>query len=377
MCNVLVASPMESHAASTKQRRLYPGSALSLISSYDIFMSFVEKQEDGKVTCTKILSSKCYKKWLKTRLQEPRKPPESFRRAITAHCRGEDGRRPFPPGVEAALLKQMRKKKIWSCFRKTDVKIGARGYQAIGYWEKKKIMKETAEGSSKLLKAGRLEKKEIEKESVNRAKGLFSQANIQETLRIIDQHTEKASSKRKREESKPCLNDKKRFFEPNHRMNHVNKKNRIIETKAVQGLVKHQVDTRNMNGNVKEEVNLMPPSTDRIEIPTSSVYEDHLYCDGVSSSSSNYTFASAPNKRPDYANCDRLNAGLLNHAVEISEWDHDYIHLEDPFIPHKHQLAIPPVFSPRKHPWIDDTLDLFCAEPFISGQQSPRNKDHE
>mmetsp|Transcript_6910 Transcript_6910/g.7896 ORF Transcript_6910/g.7896 Transcript_6910/m.7896 type:complete len:291 (-) Transcript_6910:715-1587(-) len=135
-----------------KRPRPYPAS-LSLESSYDIFMSFVQIV-DGKVDCSKLLSSKCYKRWLRTRLREPRKPPESFRRAITAHCRGEDGRRPFPREVEESLLKLMRKKRIWSCFRKTQVRIGARGYQAIGYWEKKEreescnIYKNT-DGSSK------------------------------------------------------------------------------------------------------------------------------------------------------------------------------------------------------------------------------------
>mmetsp|Transcript_18459 Transcript_18459/g.22484 ORF Transcript_18459/g.22484 Transcript_18459/m.22484 type:complete len:265 (-) Transcript_18459:953-1747(-) len=115
--------------------------SLSLESSFDIFMSFV-RVTNGQVDCSRLLSSKCYKRWLRTRLREPRKPPESFRRAITAHCRGEDGRRPFPPEVEKSLLKVMRKKRIWSCFRKTDVRIGSRGYQAVGYWEKQRTKRE-------------------------------------------------------------------------------------------------------------------------------------------------------------------------------------------------------------------------------------------
>lgn len=109
-------------------------------SSYTVFMHFVsfEVSEDKKteIVCVdRVLSEECYKHWLVTRKERPKNPQESFRKALTSHCRGIDGRKPFPVEVERALLHELRKKRVWPCFENSDCNIGKRGLQLQGYWE--------------------------------------------------------------------------------------------------------------------------------------------------------------------------------------------------------------------------------------------------
>ena len=109
------------------------------VSSFKVFMEFVE-YKNGKVNAAGILSSDCYQKWIMSRRKHPLKPQEAFRRALTAHCRGVDGRRPFPEKVEASLLVELRKKQRWKCFENYNDgcgKIGIQGFPSLGYHERK------------------------------------------------------------------------------------------------------------------------------------------------------------------------------------------------------------------------------------------------
>jgi len=63
--------------------------------SFKVFMSFLA--EDGDAS--PILSKKCYDTWVSTRKGTLKQPQESFRRVLTAHVCGMDGRRPFPEGT--------------------------------------------------------------------------------------------------------------------------------------------------------------------------------------------------------------------------------------------------------------------------------------
>ena len=94
-------------------------------------MSFVD--DDGGAQ--RILSKECYQHWVSTRKCVLKQPEESFRRVLTAHVGGLDGRRPFPEKVEQSLLKILRKREVWECFRGTGVSIGSRGYRNAGYHE--------------------------------------------------------------------------------------------------------------------------------------------------------------------------------------------------------------------------------------------------
>mmetsp|Transcript_12863 Transcript_12863/g.16712 ORF Transcript_12863/g.16712 Transcript_12863/m.16712 type:complete len:259 (+) Transcript_12863:458-1234(+) len=102
--------------------------------SFKVFMSFLA--EDGDAS--PILSKKCYDTWVSTRKGTLKQPQESFRRVLTAHVCGMDGRRPFPEDVENSLLKVLRKREVWECFRGTGVSIGIRGFRNIGCHEAKK-----------------------------------------------------------------------------------------------------------------------------------------------------------------------------------------------------------------------------------------------
>eukprot|EP00924_Labyrinthula_sp_SR-Ha-C_P005239 maker-scaffold_1-snap-gene-25.1-mRNA-1 protein AED:0.30 eAED:0.30 QI:93/0/0/1/1/1/2/0/448 len=104
-------------------------------SSLSVFESFVE-YKDGVCDAQRILSKECFQLWVNSRQMYPKKPEESFRKAVTSHC-GVDGRRPFSKDVEASLLKHLRKKVVWPCFEDHKYKIGRRGFKTLGYWEKR------------------------------------------------------------------------------------------------------------------------------------------------------------------------------------------------------------------------------------------------
>ena len=96
-------------------------------------MKFIDEDGDTK----RVFSKECFDTWVVTRKEPPKQPEESFRRVLTAHICGVDGRRPFPPKIEANLLQILRKKEVWECFRGTKVSIGIRGFRNFGYHETK------------------------------------------------------------------------------------------------------------------------------------------------------------------------------------------------------------------------------------------------
>eukprot|EP00924_Labyrinthula_sp_SR-Ha-C_P008616 snap_masked-scaffold_37-processed-gene-1.10-mRNA-1 protein AED:1.00 eAED:1.00 QI:0/-1/0/0/-1/1/1/0/230 len=111
------------------------------MSSYKVFQQFVRRSPSG-CDASQILSPKCYQVWLYTRRRTPKKPMEAFRRALTAHVRGVDGRRPFSPEVEQSLLKELRQKKRWACFEGEDentCSIGVQGFPSKGFHERSQV----------------------------------------------------------------------------------------------------------------------------------------------------------------------------------------------------------------------------------------------
>eukprot|EP00924_Labyrinthula_sp_SR-Ha-C_P010821 augustus_masked-scaffold_35-processed-gene-2.68-mRNA-1 protein AED:0.22 eAED:1.00 QI:0/-1/0/1/-1/1/1/0/318 len=79
------------------------------LKSSAVFREFVTlDRENAEVSGEKILSDKCYKRWLMTRKNKIKHPEDSFRRTLLAHLRGSDGRKPFSPKVEESLLKKLR-----------------------------------------------------------------------------------------------------------------------------------------------------------------------------------------------------------------------------------------------------------------------------
>ena len=104
-------------------------------TSRSVFLDFVDFECDGDPVCDGVLSYECYQAWLERRKNPPKHPEEAFRKAITGHCRGIGGRKPFCPQVEKGILRPLRKKEVWPCFRNNIRQIGKRGFQAAGYWE--------------------------------------------------------------------------------------------------------------------------------------------------------------------------------------------------------------------------------------------------
>jgi len=51
-----------------------------------------------------------------------------------------DGRRPFEPEEEAAVLLELRRKRVWPCFADKETSIGAKGYRGYGYHEKLRMV---------------------------------------------------------------------------------------------------------------------------------------------------------------------------------------------------------------------------------------------
>lgn len=104
------------------------------VSSYDVFMSFVTEENDA----SGILSEVCFSKWVSTRKSKLKQPEESFRRVLTAHVCGLIGRKPFPAVIEASLLRSLRKKQVWPCFKQTKVTIGIKGFRKAGFHESRR-----------------------------------------------------------------------------------------------------------------------------------------------------------------------------------------------------------------------------------------------
>jgi hypothetical protein len=62
-----------------------------------------------------VVSKACFDEWVATRVvQTPNFDYEkSFQRALTAHLTGSDGRKPFEPEEEEAVLQVVRQKRAW------------------------------------------------------------------------------------------------------------------------------------------------------------------------------------------------------------------------------------------------------------------------
>lgn len=104
-------------------------------NSITVFTRFIKYNED-EIDVSGLLSIECYQLWLSTRKEIPKDSPHAFRKAVTGHVRGDHGLNPFPREVEEALIILLRQKKVWPCFEGTGKKIGSRGFQTLGYWER-------------------------------------------------------------------------------------------------------------------------------------------------------------------------------------------------------------------------------------------------
>mmetsp|Transcript_12651 Transcript_12651/g.16438 ORF Transcript_12651/g.16438 Transcript_12651/m.16438 type:complete len:252 (+) Transcript_12651:95-850(+) len=109
------------------------------VSSFKVFKLFTKYDKENSCDASGIVSKECFQKWKESRKKAPKNAQEAFRRALTAHIRGVDGRRPFPEEVEASLLAEVRKKKVWNCFEGCEgCFIGVQGFPSLGFHESKR-----------------------------------------------------------------------------------------------------------------------------------------------------------------------------------------------------------------------------------------------
>lgn len=102
-----------------------------------VFLEFLQPvlDENGdfeRVDASQIVSKACFDRWLLARKIVPTKPEKSFQRTLSAHITGLDGRSPFEPMQEAAILEVLRKPQRWPCFEHESVKFGLRGFRTCG-----------------------------------------------------------------------------------------------------------------------------------------------------------------------------------------------------------------------------------------------------
>lgn len=136
MSSRIVAMVLDNKVEKVEQRLRYGEQRKKRnIISWEVFMSFVDEDQNA----SRILSSDCFNTWVNTRQTYPKQPEESFRRVLIGHICGIDRRRPFNEKVEASLLKIIRQKKVWECFRGTEVCIGIRGFRKQGFHEGKRL----------------------------------------------------------------------------------------------------------------------------------------------------------------------------------------------------------------------------------------------
>mmetsp|Transcript_5714 Transcript_5714/g.7496 ORF Transcript_5714/g.7496 Transcript_5714/m.7496 type:complete len:249 (-) Transcript_5714:366-1112(-) len=107
-------------------------------SAYETFMEHVTYEPDGTCNCNGIFSRQCYEDWLDSRQIIPKRPEQSFRRALVGHVTGESRRKPFPPEIESCVLERLRERRVWECFaqdEESDIRIGVQGFRKMGYYE--------------------------------------------------------------------------------------------------------------------------------------------------------------------------------------------------------------------------------------------------
>jgi len=102
----------------------------------NIFRSFIKRLPSGELDARGVTSVECYRAWLESRKSVSSSPEKTFQRALSGHVTGADGRVPFEAEEEAAILKALRRKARWECFKHCDVKFGESGFRSKGFHEK-------------------------------------------------------------------------------------------------------------------------------------------------------------------------------------------------------------------------------------------------
>lgn len=122
-----------------------------MTSSLQVFRRFFKILPNGDLDASEVISLDCYNAWLESRTTRMSATPEkAFHRAVSAHISGTDGRSPFTPQEEAALLKVVRRKERWPCFLNSKVKRGEMGFRAQGIHERQAQEQECEQNAKRI-----------------------------------------------------------------------------------------------------------------------------------------------------------------------------------------------------------------------------------
>jgi hypothetical protein len=112
-----------------------------------LFKSFLFVRPDGTLDASKIHSRECYMHWLANRQAvDTDWEIQKFRRTLSNQLSGVDGRTPFLPDEERAIVEVLREKRRWPCVPE-HCAIGTNGFRSKGYHEKQ-VLQEEEDGSS-------------------------------------------------------------------------------------------------------------------------------------------------------------------------------------------------------------------------------------
>lgn len=130
---------VEEDEVEEEEEDIQGNSSSSCLKSINIFRKFIKTcPTTGELDATEVVSLNCYLDWLSSRRSTPCKPEKAFQRSLIGHLTGVDGRVPFSPVEEEAILKIIRKKQRWECFSKNNngIKFGESGFRTKGFYEK-------------------------------------------------------------------------------------------------------------------------------------------------------------------------------------------------------------------------------------------------
>ena len=92
----------------------------------------VTSHVDGsmRIEAEGVLSRACYEDWLSTRSHASKDSEKNFQRILTSSVTGTDGRQPFSPMEEHAIVKMLRQKRVWPAFANSQFSIGSKGFRS-------------------------------------------------------------------------------------------------------------------------------------------------------------------------------------------------------------------------------------------------------
>jgi len=81
-----------------------------------VFRAFLSVNAAREVDASRIHSKECFDEWVASRNDQTSsadKLRKTFQRTLTATLSGSDGRVPFAPEEEVAILQVLREKRVW------------------------------------------------------------------------------------------------------------------------------------------------------------------------------------------------------------------------------------------------------------------------